>query len=109
MKINRAFLMWACGAAGSALPWHGRGRRFDPDQVHQKSSIARLLARSRVPAPPGRSSGSIPTQVHQSSLKFIKVLKNLKFAAHLCVTACQWLEITVLQSWEFVQFALRSR
>ncbi len=28
--------MWACGAAGSALPWHGRGRRFDPDQVHQK-------------------------------------------------------------------------
>jgi hypothetical protein len=26
---------WACGAAGSALPWHGRGRRFDPDQVHQ--------------------------------------------------------------------------
>ena len=28
--------MWACGAAGSALPWHGRGRRFDPDQVHQR-------------------------------------------------------------------------
>src|SRR5712671_8030543 len=27
--------LWACGAAGSALPWHGRGRRFDPDQVHQ--------------------------------------------------------------------------
>src|SRR5260370_39862386 len=26
---------WACGAAGSALPWHGRGRRFDPGQVHQ--------------------------------------------------------------------------
>jgi hypothetical protein len=24
---------WACGA----LPWHGRGRRFDPDQVHQIS------------------------------------------------------------------------
>src|SRR4051812_33532974 len=29
--------MWACGAAGSALPWHGRGRRFDPDQVHHYS------------------------------------------------------------------------
>jgi hypothetical protein len=28
-------LKWACGAAGSALPWHGRGHRFDPDQVHQ--------------------------------------------------------------------------
>ena len=26
---------WACGAAGSALPWHGRGHRFDPGQVHQ--------------------------------------------------------------------------
>ena len=33
---------WACGAAGSALPWHGRGRRFDPDQVHQ--SINNLKA-----------------------------------------------------------------
>jgi hypothetical protein len=29
------FPLWACGAAGSALPWHGRGHRFDPDQVHQ--------------------------------------------------------------------------
>ena len=26
---------WACGAVGSALPWHGRGRRFEPVQVHQ--------------------------------------------------------------------------
>ena len=33
--------MWACGAAGSALPWHGRGRRFDPDQVHQISQCFR--------------------------------------------------------------------
>src|ERR1017187_2079287 len=31
-----AFAKWACGAAGSALPWHGRGRRFDPGQVHHK-------------------------------------------------------------------------
>jgi hypothetical protein len=30
---------WACGAAGSARPWHGRGRRFDPDQVHQISAV----------------------------------------------------------------------
>src|ERR1039458_8834205 len=30
---------WACGAAGSALPWHGRGRRFDPGQVHQLPSL----------------------------------------------------------------------
>ena len=33
--ISESLLMWACGAAGSALPWHGRGRRFEPDQVHQ--------------------------------------------------------------------------
>src|SRR5437868_9338535 len=33
-------VVWACGSAGSALPWHGRGRRFDPDQVHQISQYA---------------------------------------------------------------------
>ena len=38
---------WACGAAGSALPWHGRGRRFDPDQVHH---IFKYLRTSSVPA-----------------------------------------------------------
>ena len=41
---------WACGAAGSALPWHGRGHRFDPDQVHQlnqsfRSSLPPRLCR----------------------------------------------------------------
>ena len=45
--------MWACGAAGSALPWHGRGHRFDPDQVHQttpsKSSICRKRATPSLP------------------------------------------------------------
>src|SRR5271166_2889660 len=34
---------WACGAAGSALPWHGRGRRFDPDQVHHKLNTSVLV------------------------------------------------------------------
>ena len=38
---------WACGAAGSALPWHGRGHRFDPGQVHQytpyEANICRKL------------------------------------------------------------------
>ena len=24
----------ACSSIGRALPWHGRGRRFEPDQVH---------------------------------------------------------------------------
>src|SRR3974390_1803402 len=37
MKVPASESERACGAAGSALPWHGRGRRFDPDQVHQFS------------------------------------------------------------------------
>jgi hypothetical protein len=39
--------LWACGAAGSALPWHGRGRRFDPDQVHHHNQQFRREERSR--------------------------------------------------------------
>ncbi len=39
---------WACGAAGSALPWHGRGHRFDPGQVHQQ--INRAVSEVRVSA-----------------------------------------------------------
>src|SRR5437016_1720890 len=29
---------WACGAVGSALPWHGRGREFESHQVHQQNA-----------------------------------------------------------------------
>src|SRR5580698_509724 len=29
--------VWACGAVGSALPWHGRGQGFESLQVHQFS------------------------------------------------------------------------
>ncbi len=36
--LKWSYLAWACGAVGSALPWHGRGRRFEPDQVHQNPS-----------------------------------------------------------------------
>ena len=32
--------------AGTLLPWHGRGRRFDPDQVHH---IFNYLPRSPFP------------------------------------------------------------
>jgi hypothetical protein len=39
---NSRVTLWACGAAGSALPWHGRGRRFDPDQVHHLFNNLRL-------------------------------------------------------------------
>jgi hypothetical protein len=33
IKRNRA-----CGAVGSALPWHGRGREFESHQVHQNKA-----------------------------------------------------------------------
>src|SRR3989304_8469011 len=28
-------LNWGCSSVGRALEWHSRGRRFDPDQLHQ--------------------------------------------------------------------------
>src|ERR1017187_1170212 len=42
--------MWACGAAGSALPWHGRGHRFDPDQVHQATLSESMTYRTKISA-----------------------------------------------------------
>ena len=34
--MMRVFIpVWACGAVGSALPWHGRGQGFESLQVHQ--------------------------------------------------------------------------
>src|SRR3954451_7499175 len=39
---------WACGAVGSALPWHGRGRRFEPVQVHHLHSSKPVLIIGRV-------------------------------------------------------------
>ncbi len=30
--------MWAWGAIGRALPWHGRGREFESHQVHQNKA-----------------------------------------------------------------------
>ncbi len=29
-----ATTIWAVSSAGRALPWHGRGQRFDPVTVH---------------------------------------------------------------------------
>ena len=40
--------VWACGAVGSALPWHGRGHRFDPDQVHQLNQSFRATLPSQL-------------------------------------------------------------
>src|SRR5664280_744725 len=36
--IHNAEETGACGAVGSALPWHGRGREFESHQVHQNIS-----------------------------------------------------------------------
>src|SRR5258708_37213806 len=36
---------WGCGAAGSALEWHSRGRGFEPPQLHSEN---RWLDRSAV-------------------------------------------------------------
>src|SRR5580658_5457357 len=35
--IIQSSCLWACGAVGSALPWHGRGQGFESLQVHQFS------------------------------------------------------------------------
>ena len=41
---------WACGAAGSALPWHGRGRRFDPHRPYQPNRLKKhVLAQVHCP------------------------------------------------------------
>src|SRR5437899_5916904 len=32
--IRHSITARACGAVGSALPWHGRGREFESHQVH---------------------------------------------------------------------------
>src|SRR5437763_156103 len=39
---RKSYIPATCGPVaqfGSALPWHGRGRRFDPDQVHQINQL----------------------------------------------------------------------
>src|SRR5271165_4654131 len=47
--IKESSIRWACGAVGSALPWHGRGREFESHQVHQSvSSTYRPPARQNV-------------------------------------------------------------
>jgi hypothetical protein len=62
--------MWACGAAGSALPWHGRGHRFDPDQVHQSHQafsatslrrLCRIFVANSKTTPRARFAGTAET------------------------------------------------
>src|ERR1019366_2993539 len=39
----------ACGAVGSALPWHGRGREFESHQVHHNFSNTYIRSLPRKP------------------------------------------------------------
>ena len=77
---------WACGAAGSALPWHGRGHRFDPGQVHQlfqqfmqgQSSQVGRLCRGLCHIPP---FSAIREGFHCRSLRFhadVRVLSSIR-------------------------------
>ncbi len=35
--------LWGCSSVGRALAWHVRGRRFNPDQLHQKQAEKEVL------------------------------------------------------------------
>src|SRR5208337_3180768 len=73
---------WACGAVGSALPWHGRGREFESHQVHQLLRLT--FRRTRVSLPdhflsdPGRPVTSRATHCLKPSGISIS-LSNIAF------------------------------
>jgi hypothetical protein len=74
--------MWACGAVGSALPWHGRGRRFEPVQVHQTNPLYSHLGNAvRI-----RHEGSIGT-LDQNSAEAVmdKVFTDIAAGLFLAV------------------------
>ncbi len=55
----------ACGAVGSALPWHGRGRGFESHQVHQ---TFQTLTNSKL------------TNLHQLGPNWVQFRSNLEVA-----------------------------
>src|ERR1019366_6776278 len=58
----------ACGAVGSALPWHGRGREFESHQVHQNKAQQNIDLRKCLRACTSRKRGSTPTTGHAESI-----------------------------------------
>ena len=64
LRVGRQHI-WACSSIGRALPWHGRGRRFEPDQVHSDKrrashDLRRLsFSRLRISAGFRRNGGSM--------------------------------------------------
>ena len=69
--------LWACGAAGSALPWHGRGHRFDPDQVHQLNQSFR----SSLPPRPCRILSQIPKPLLEPASHRVSLFAALSLPA----------------------------
>src|SRR5215813_1930755 len=72
MEARSAHLFWRLAKASRG---HGRGRRFDPDQVHQKLlSASRLDGRSSVRSRPGSPSSTCMPVVYilqsESTQKF---------------------------------------
>ena len=68
----------ACGAVGSALPWHGRGREFESHQVHQiPQTLTVLLAIQTTQIPAkfphfkklNQSSGGAATELSEPPLR----------------------------------------
>src|SRR5579862_7781493 len=85
----------ACGAVGSALPWHGRGREFESHQVHQNISYTyRFFSSQRrgywSPDPfdawavLGTESILIPAHDQAFRLKEVSSLGTLGIAFHAC-------------------------
>src|SRR5260370_1841892 len=100
---------WACGAAGSALPWHGRGRRFDPDQVHHFQLLADTPLFSLV---------SFGVTVPEILLLSLKTLGAIPTRSTIFSTTCRypylqldliWLQNAVTASFVWKRSLARSR
>ena len=57
--ITDCIISWGRSSAGRALEWHSRGRRFDPDRLHQTNQKSparffsfRRIARGNIPLSP---------------------------------------------------------
>src|SRR5580698_10239712 len=71
--------LWACGAAGSALRWHGRGHRFDPDQVHQITPSLQLFAGiGELPSASPRVRKGAETFPHPAAASTQRLLGSLR-------------------------------
>ena len=77
---------WRSMVAGSALPWHGRGHRFDPDQVHQITQQLSGPPPNRLPAFCPQIAKSFRATALQSS--FPLFLNHSSAPSLNCVLGC---------------------